>query len=86
MRPENKRMQEFLRRAGINCTPKYLATGSLKHTWRLYGKAQWWTGELCNALTELGFLDYNNQPLHQFSGNGGVFSVFVRGHYELLEA
>ncbi len=78
MRPENERMQRFLHDAGITATPKYLAAGSMKGCWRLYNKTQQWTDELCQRLTELGFVDFDGRPLNKFSGNGGAFCVFVR--------
>ncbi len=91
MRPENKRMQAFLKANGINAIPKYISTGSLKHSWRLYGpngdgwhNYQKWTPELVEKLTALGFTGLH-EPLGKFSGNGGIFSVFVKGHYEFLE-
>jgi len=93
MRPENKRMQEFLKQNGIYAVPKWISKGSLKRSWRLYGPSgkntggfenyQPWTMELADKLTALGFRGLHGQ-LERFSGNGGVFSVFVRGHEELL--
>jgi len=85
MRPENKRMQKFLEDHGIKATPKYLATGSTKGCWRLYDYGQKWTEELMNALNELGFVSFDGKPLNKYSGNGGMFQVFVRGHNELLK-
>ena len=84
MRPENKRMKQFLSNNGIKAVPKWLPDGSLKHCWRLYGKGQQWTPSLMEKLTSLGFVDFDYTPLGLFSGNGGMFSVFVRGHEELL--
>jgi len=84
MRPENKRMQEYLRQNGIEATPKYIATGSLKQTWRMYDLKQNWTLELANKLNNLGFAGIDDKLLGKYSGNGGLFSVFVRGHSELL--
>jgi len=84
MRPENKRMQVFLKQNGIKAIPKYIATGSLTRTWRLYNLKQLWSVELANKLNALGFVDLDGKPLAQYSGNGGLFSVFVRGHFELL--
>jgi len=84
MRPENKRMQTFLKQNGITATPKYISTGSLRRTWRLFNLKQQWSMELANKLDTLGFKDFDGKALHRFSGNGGFFSVFVRGHYELL--
>ncbi len=83
-RPENKRMQEFLAANGINARAKYIKDGSLKYTWRLYNPDIKWTEELASRINGLGFVDFDNKPLARFSGNAGVFSVFVRGHYELL--
>uniref|UniRef100_A0A6M3LUX7 Uncharacterized protein n=1 Tax=viral metagenome TaxID=1070528 RepID=A0A6M3LUX7_9ZZZZ len=94
MRPENKRMQEFLRGNGINAVPWYIFKGSMKRTWRLYGKNgkgsdlsnyQKWTPDLAEKLNGLGFRDYDGKPLGLYSGNGGVFCIFVRGHYDFLE-
>ncbi len=94
MRPENMRMQNFLKANGIDAVPKYLFTGSLKGSWRLYGTKngsthdlgdyQKWTPELAQKLTVLGFRGLFG-PLDQTDGNGGVFSVFVRGHNEFLQ-
>jgi hypothetical protein len=83
MRIENVRMKKFLKDNGIDCTPKYMWDGSLKGTWRLYNKDQKWTPELTAKLTSLGFVGLTHEPLHEYSGNGGMFSVFVRGHNEL---
>jgi len=98
MRPENKRMQDFLRENGIDAVAKYFPAGSCKHSWRLYGVTgekdengrpayqKWWGNEsLINKMNALGFTDLWHEPLKNSSGNGGVFSVMVRGHYELLE-
>lgn len=83
-RPENKRMQAFLAKNGIDATPKWIPDGSLKRTWRLYNGETKWTPELAEKLNALGFRNYDNAPLHGIDGNGGVFSVFVRGHEEFL--
>lgn len=84
MRDENARMQAFLAKHGIHARVKYIATGSLKGCWRLYDPTTRWTPELAQRLTDLGFADFDGRPLHKYSGNGGVFSVFVRGHNEML--
>ena len=83
--PENIRMMEFLAKHGIKCAVKYIWNGSLRGTWRLYGKDQKWTPELMRKLTDLRFKGFDGRELTEYSGNGGVFSVFVRGHNELLE-
>ncbi len=87
MRPENQRMKAFLASHGIKAMPKYIHEGSLRGLWRLYGAPnEQWTEELRSKLDALGFLDFQGQPLHRFSGNGGLFSVFVMGHNELLQS
>lgn len=85
LRPENKRMTDWLKRKGIDARVKYIWKGSLRGTWRLYNPRVEWTQELADKLNRLGFRDFDGKPLHQFSGNGGVFSVFVRGHDEILD-
>jgi len=85
LRPENQKMQDFLTANGIDARVKYIAQGSMKGTWRLQNPVMSWTPELQSKLTNLGFVDFNGQPLNEYSGNGGRFSVFVRGHDELLE-
>ena len=84
MRQENERMQKWLKGQGIEAKAKYLFKGSMKNTWRLYNPEIPWTKELWEKLNGLGFTDAFYKPLGQFSGNGGMFSTFVRGHYELL--
>ena len=78
MRPENTQMKTFLSEKGISATPKFLWKGSMKGCWRLYNYKQQWNPELCDQLTSLGFIDFDGRPLHKFSGNGGIFSVFCR--------
>jgi len=98
MKLENQKMKAFLRANGISAMPMYIKDGSLKHTWRLYGTTnkkdengrpiyqKWWGNKpLINKLTALGFKDFEGKELSDISGNGGVFSVFVRGHYEFLD-
>lgn len=84
MRPENQRMINFLKAHGLKARVKYLWAGSMKGCWVLYNSDLTWTTELREKLTALGFVDYDNAALHQYSGNGGLFSVCVRGHNELL--
>lgn len=86
MKPENARMKQFLADNNVVAVPKWLPDGSLKRCWRLYGKGQIWTRELAQRLNDLGFVDFDHWPLSKFSGNGGAFSVFVRGHEELLNS
>ena len=80
----NRKMQDFLKANGIIARAKYIQNGSLTHCWNLYGKGQYWNNELREKLTKLGFTAFDEKPLHKYSGNGGLFSVFVRGHYEFL--
>lgn len=96
MRPENQRMQKLLKEHGITAMPMYIRGGSMKGSWRLYGIDgknpdgspiyQKWCGnfELQSKLNALGFTDLWGDPLRDVSGNGGDFSIFVRGHNELL--
>ena len=77
MRNENELMKLWLHKNGVDCTPMFIWTGSMKGTWRLYNKTMKWTPELRDKLTALGFAG-SHGPLTQFSGNGGAFSVFVR--------
>ena len=74
----NKELQDFLSKQGIKANVKRIDKGTMKKTWRLYGKGQKWTPELQNKLTKLGFKDFDGRPLNPYSGNGGMFSVFVR--------
>ena len=85
-------MQSWLRSHGIDCSVRYLWHGSLQGCWRLCRRyiggepkpEQRWTIELADRLVRLGFVGFDSKPLGQYSGNGGLFSVFVRGHYEFL--
>lgn len=83
-RLENKKMEDFLKSHRIIATAKYIHTGSLKGCWRLYNPNEKWSDELMKKLTDLGFSDFDGRPLNRFSGNGGFFSVFVKGHKEFL--
>ena len=87
LRPENEAMKNFLAENGIDAKVKYARDGSMKGTWYLHGKDiyQKWTEELRAKLTELGFTDFDGKELGRWSGNGGTFSVSVRGHNEMLE-
>jgi hypothetical protein len=86
MRTENKNMISFLKQNGINTKVKvrYLWEGSMAGCWQIHSPGQSWTAELCEKFTALGFKDFDFTPLGKFSGNGGMFSVSVRGHNELL--
>jgi hypothetical protein len=85
MRPENKRMKEFLASNGVTAHVKWIPDGSLKNRWRFYNPDQKWTLFLAAQLTSLGFTDFDNKPLGIFSGNGGMFCVFVRGHEDMAK-
>lgn len=83
MRPENQQMKEYLLSNGIDAIPKYISCGSMRGSWRLYGKrkgkfVKWWDNfELMGKLHKLGFRDYDGEPLDNFSGNGGLFQIFA---------
>ena len=84
MRPENRMMQEYLKAHGIHARARYEWRGSLKGTWRLYNYNQRWSMALAAELEALGFRDFDGKRFNQCSGNGGEFSVFVRGHQEMI--
>lgn len=79
MRSENKKMKEFLKRHRIDAVPKYIGEGSLRGSWRLYKKGVRWYGnrKLQKALIEIGFKNLWGKELDEFTGNGGMFSIFV---------
>ena len=78
-------MAEWLRAQGVKAKVRYIWHGSLKTCWSLYDADQRWTPELADKLNGLGFRDFDGLPLRQHSGNGGLFSVFVTGHAEMIE-
>jgi len=80
MKPENKEMQEYLKQHGIKASVKRIDKGSLRGTWRLYNSKLLWDEKLSEKLRKLGFRDFDGNPLHKYSGNGGLFSVFARIH------
>ena len=91
MRPENKAMADFLASKGITgVVPKYIDKGSLRGCWRLCIKGPvrgiWkqWAMADAELLNGLGFVGFDGKPLGMYSGNGGMWQVFVRGHNELL--
>jgi hypothetical protein len=100
MRPENNRMKQFLKANGIDAEPKYISTGTLKGSWRLYGLVngkydykkewgenhiQWWGNiELQNKINSLGFTDLGGKRVSDCTGNGGKFCIFVRGNIVLF--
>lgn len=73
-------MKGLLASKGIKATPKYIADGSLRGTWRIYDRNAQWRNNfgLWTKLMALGFTDYSGGPLDKFSGNGGLFSIFAR--------
>lgn len=85
MRPENKKMVEFLKANSIDATAKYQRDGSMRGTWILHNVNIKWSDELRDKLTSLGFTDYSGRPIDRFAGNGGIFCVYVRGHNEFVE-
>jgi hypothetical protein len=84
LRPENQKMKDFLAQNGIECRVFYIADGSMKRTWRLYNPKTKWSIDLADKLFSLGFVNFDGGHFDLYSRNGGVFCVFVRGHYELL--
>ncbi len=78
MRPENKKMKEYLKQHGISALVKYIKKGSLKGCWQLYNPDLRWTEEFMEKLEDIGFRDFDGQHLGKYSGNGGMFSVCLR--------
>jgi hypothetical protein len=94
MRTENKTMAEYLAREGqLNgVAVQYITHGSLAGCWRLCMRSKdagkrfaTWTEADAERLNRLGFVGFDGNPLHKFSGNGGMWQVFVRGHCELVD-
>ena len=85
MRPENRRMLRFLCDHGAGVSKvKYIAVGSLKGCWSIGEPGLCWTEARAEVFNRLGFTGFDGRPLDKFSGNGGLFSIFIRGHDELL--
>lgn len=78
MLARNKLMKTYLANNGIKAMPKYIADGSMKGTWRIYGDGKWWGNKkLIAKMTAIGFVDFDGNPLSDYSGNGGAFSIFA---------
>mgnify|MGYP001589675816 CR=1 FL=1 len=88
MLDKNKKMKSFLESKGFkNIIPKYIENGSMRGCWRIVSRVNGklgltgyalYTSEVQEKLTNLGFRDFDGEPLNQYSGNGGVFAVFAR--------
>jgi hypothetical protein len=77
MTEANTRMKNWLKDNGIIAMPKYIDSGSMRGCWRIYGLGAWWGNEeLQKKFRDLGFVDFDGDPLDNFSGNGGMFSIF----------
>ena len=83
MRAENQRMVAFLAANGIKARVKRFTDGSLRGTWRIFIPDATWDETAAAQLTALGFTDFDNRPLARWSGNGGMYQLFVRGNDEL---
>ena len=79
MRLENKRMQSELATQGIKARVRYIWRGSMRDTWRIWGKGQTWydNTSLQNTIRAMGFRDFDGSLLDNYSGDGG-FYIFVR--------
>lgn len=77
-------MKAFLKANGIDAMPKYIKNGTLAPSWRIYNHNIKWTAELAAKFTAMGFTGLHG-PIARYEGNGGVLSVFLRGHFELLD-
>lgn len=79
MLEQNRNMAAFIQdNLGIKVIPKYFDKGSMRGTWRLYWKGEKWSMEWAEKFNALGFTDCWNKSLGEFSGNGGMFQLFVR--------
>ena len=79
MLDRNMRMKNWLKDNGIIAIPKYIDAGSMRGCWRIYGLGSWWGNEdLQKKFRDLGFVDFDGDPLDNYSGNGGLFSIFPR--------
>lgn len=86
MKPENKGMKDLLLKNGIPVkSVKYITSGSMKGTWYVYGPCEF-TKSIMKKLTFMGFRDHDNEPLSQYSGNGGRLSLNLvgRSRYEFI--
>jgi hypothetical protein len=86
MKAHNEKIKNYLSQNGINARVKLIEKGSLKGSWRIYAPKVTWYGnsELQNKMIELGFKDYFNTPLNDYSGNGGAFMIFARFDLSIL--
>jgi hypothetical protein len=82
MRPENAKMKAWLREHGIDARPRFITEGSMRGNWIIYGPGQRWTKELIDLFSVLGFVGFDGQPLGPYSGNGGMFSIYVIPKYD----
>ena len=78
MKAHNIKMKEYLAHYGIKARVKLIESGSMRDTWRIYAPDTEYTPEIMAKLTEIGFTDFDNKPLHKLSSGGSVLSVFVR--------
>jgi hypothetical protein len=85
MRLENRRMKDYLAAQGVEAVPFFIWDGSMKGCWRLSDSEQRWSMALATTLMDFDFVGYDGGPLGEFSGNGGTFCCFVRGHNEFLD-
>lgn len=87
LRPENARLLAFLAPhfPEINdLRVKRIRDGSLKGSWRVYAPNVRWSEAYAQKFIDLGFLNLWGDPDLKHAGNGGLFSIFVRGHNELV--
>ena len=85
MKPENRKMRDFLALNGIQASVKHIDDGSITGCWRIQNVNQVWTRDLLNKFNELEFKDTSGQPLDRFSTHdfGEVFQIFVTAGYPL---
>jgi len=85
MLQHNKKIQELFKKHGLKIKAKYIKAGSLRGCWRIYNLSINWNNDIAKKINRMGFVDFDRKPLGIFSGNGGVLSIFIRGHEELLK-
>lgn len=71
---------EIMNLTGLKVNVSFIKTGSLKNNYRVYSRdIKWWGNEkLIEQLSLAGYVDFDNKPLSNYSGNGGLFSIFIK--------
>lgn len=84
MKAYNKAMKQYLSERGIKAkSVKFIEKGSLKGCWIISNYKQKWTQNLIDRFDIAGFKDFDGKKLGEWSGNGGIFSVYVTKNINL---